>query len=287
MGTTMDKAFCEWVRSRLPLCVGAGDTPGDPDDDGADLGIEDRGAVAYHLADCPDCRAHRAELAGALDALAATADAVPVAPDPSSLWPALQRRIAAHPPVGADPAQDRGGEPAADRAGSGSIWGALDDDRPLKAAWMRDTLKELAEAAGGAVRPSLAPGVSWRVVGSSLAASILAALVVVPVTWRLRDASEARMVANAVPVRALVGPPAPAVEVTATDAPAPKVDRDIPARELAQAEPIRPPADPAPAAAPTAPEPARGEPATSSRLGFDLEHGTPMPPDGRDAKPIY
>jgi hypothetical protein len=188
--------------------------------------------------------------------------------------------------TGADRAIARRGERDAARAGSGSAWTALDDDGPLKAAWMRDTLKEVAEAAGEAVRPTLAPGVSWRVVGMSLAASVLTALVVIPVTWRLREASEVRMAAYAAPLPAPVGPPAPAVEVANIPAPAPRVDRDIPPGELAQAEPIRPPAEPTPRAKATATEPARGEPPTSSRLGFDLERGT-MPPDGRDTRPIY
>ena len=96
MGTTMDNSSCEWVRGRLPLCMGAGDGPDDPGDDGGDLGVEDRRTIERHLAACPGCREHRSELAGALGALAVAAGALPVVPDAPSLWPALERRIAAH-----------------------------------------------------------------------------------------------------------------------------------------------------------------------------------------------
>ena len=59
MGTTMDNPACEWIRGRLPLWMGAGDDLHDPDDDGGDLGIEDRRTIDRHLAACPGCREHR------------------------------------------------------------------------------------------------------------------------------------------------------------------------------------------------------------------------------------
>jgi hypothetical protein len=279
MGTTMDNSSCEWVRSRLPLYVGAADqAPDDPAGDGGDLGAGDRRAMGRHLTGCPECRAHRSGLAGALGALAATACVPPIPPDLPSLWPALERRIAAHPP-GGDPATARGWEPAP--AGPGPTWAALDDERPLDSAWIQDTLNEVAEAAGWPARPTRA-AVSWRVVGVSLAASVLVLLVVLPVTWRLREVAAEKMLAYSRPVPALVGPPAPAAGEVDRGALAPEGDRDIPAGELAQADPIRPPAEPPPAT-----DAARDRSGTSSRFGNDLELGIPMPPDGRDSKSVY
>ena len=290
--STMDNSSCEWIRGRLPLSMGNGDDVHDPGGDGGDLGLEDRRTIDRHLAECAGCREHRSELAGALGALAAAAGVMPVVPDAPSLWPALERRIAARRP-GGDSADARKRESA---AGSGPIWAILDDERPLQSAWWHDTLREVAETAGWGTRPerSVRAGRgrsgrsplglcgTWRVVGVSLAASILTLLVVVPVAWRVRAGAEARMLANAVPVPPLVGPPAPTrTEVVDLDTPAPKVEQDLDARQLAQAEPIKPPADPTPAAA------SGSKPGAVSRFGYDLEHGTPMPPDGRDAKPVY
>jgi len=285
MGATMDNARCEWIRSRLPLFAGVGDGLDGPDDDGGDLDVGDRRAIERHLAGCPGCRGRRADLEGAMGALAAIAGGLPAgSSDATSLWPALERRIAARAPrAGIDPGGMRYREPA---AGRGPDWAALDDERPLQSAWLQDTLREAAEAVGLGARPGIAGrirGGPWRVAGVSLAASILLLLVVLPVTWRLRSGAEARMLANAEPVAPMVGPPAPTdVELAEIEAPAPAKRRGIDARELAQAEVIKRPADPAPAA-----DAAAGGKAGSSRFGYDLEHVTPMPPDGRDAKSVY
>jgi hypothetical protein len=293
-GSTMDNSSCEWIRGRLPLSMGVGDELQDPGDDGGDLGLEDRRTIDRHLAECPGCREHRSELAGALGALAAAAGALPVMPDAPSLWPALERRIAARRACG-DSTDARKREPA---VGAGPIWTILDDERALQSAWRHDTLREVAEAAGWGTRPDRSAGVgrdrsgwsslvavgSWRVVGVSLAASILTLLVVLPVAWRLQGGAEARMLANAAPVAPMVGPPAPGeFEVADLDAPAPASERDLDDRQLARAEPIRPPAD----STPSADAAAGGKLGAASRFGYDLEHGTPMPPDGRDAKPVY
>ncbi len=119
--------------------------------------------------------------------------------------------------------------------------------------------------------------------GASLAASVLALLVVVP-SWKRQADAEATIHANATPLAGLIRPPGrPQPEATAPDESQAEADRGIPAGELAQAEPVRPPAEPSPAA--SAPPPVRTAPPT--RFGYDLEPGTPMPPDGRDAKPVY
>lgn len=294
MGMTMDKSSCEWVRGRLPLWMGLGDDASDPGGDGDDLDADDRRSIEAHLGSCPACREHRAALARAFEALDLAAVALPAVPDAPSLWPALERRIAAHHSrEGSGTARPR--EPVAERP---RVWAALDDDRPLRSAWMHDTLREVVEAAGLGARPGRsgragrgrsgawprAAGARWRVVGPSLAASILALLVVLPVAWRLRAAAEAKVGNNAMPLALLAGPVDPA-EVVGPDLPEIDAadDREIPAGQLAQADPIKPPADPTP----TADVAAGAKPATPARFGYDLENGTPMPPDGRDAKPVY
>jgi hypothetical protein len=293
MGTMMDKSSCQWVRGRLPLWMGFDGGASDPGGAGDDLDTADRRSIEAHLAACPACREYRSGLARALEVLDLAAASPPVAPDASSLWPALERRIAArHSPEGSRTACGPGS--AAER---GRNCSALDDDRPLRSAWMRDTFSEVVEAVGWGSRPvrsgragrgrsgppRRAAGGHWRVVGASLAASILALLVVTPVAWRVRAAAEARIRDNAAPVamRALPTDP-PEAERPDRDEPGPTPVRDIPAGQLAQAEGIKPPAGP-----PTAADATSGaKPGTPPRVG-DLDIGTPMPQDGRDATSVY
>jgi hypothetical protein len=285
MGTMMDKSSCQWIRGRLPLWIGLSDGASEPGGED-DLGAGDRRSIEAHLGACPACREYRSGLARALEALDLAAVSPPVVPGASSLWPALERRIAAqHSREGSPTA--RVPEPLAERA---RLWAALDDDRPLRSAWMQDTLREMVEAAGFGARPDRSgrtgrtAGERWRIVGASLAASVLALLVVMPVAWRLRAAAEARIRDNAAPVELLVRPTnSPEAGQPDLAESGPAHDRDIPAGELAQAEPIKPPADP-----PSPAEAASGaKSGTPARYGYDLEIGTPMPQDGRDAKPVY
>jgi hypothetical protein len=290
MGTMMDKSSCEWVRGRLPLCMGLGDDASDPGGDGDDLSALDRRSIEAHLGACPACRQHRSGLARALEALDLAAVSPPVVPDAPSLWPALEQRIAAH--QSRDPSRtSRVRECSAEGT---RIWAALDDDRLLRSAWMQDTLREVVEAAGLGARfdrsrggrsghSPRAAGGRWRIVGASLAASILALLIVVPVTWRLRATAEARIAGNAAPLPLLaepMNPPAP--EWRDLPEPDPSDDRDIPPGQLAQAEPIKPPTDPSSVADAAA----GAKSGVRPRVGV-LENLTPMPLDGRDDKPAY
>jgi hypothetical protein len=290
-GTTMDNPGCEWIRGRLPLWIGDGDGS---DDDGGDLSVQDRRTIEGHLRECPRCREHQAGLARALEALTVTAGVPPMAPDEPSLWPSLERRIAGH-HRGDDSWMPRVGGPV---AGGSRVRPALDDERPLRSAWMRDSLREVVEAAGLGVlsdpsegarhgRSGRSPrvmGGGWRIVGASLAASVLALVVVLPTAWRRQAAAEANILANAAPAANSVGPPTPDEPVVAeVKDPTPRAHRHIPTDQLAQAEPIRPPAEP-PSAADAKAGP-RPEPPV--QFDYDLDHGTPMPPDGRDAKPVY
>jgi hypothetical protein len=276
--------------------MGLGDGAADPGGDGDDLGAGDRRSIEAHLEACPPCREYRSGLARALEALDLAAVSPPLIPDASSLWPALERRIAARQSPKGAPAPDAP-EPVVERA---RVCAALDDDRPLRSAWMQDTLRELVEAAGFGARPdrsggagrgpvrsgasSRSAGGRWRIAGASLAASVVAWLVVMPVTWRMRAAAEARIIGNAAPSVARLDEPVtpPAPEWPDPAEPHPAKDRGIAAGGLAQADPIKPPADP-PSAADAAAGAKSGAPA---RYGA-LEHGTPMPLDGRDDKPAY
>jgi len=289
-GTTMDNPGCEWIRGRLPLWIGDGDGS---DEDGGDLSVQDRRTIEGHLRECPRCRERQTGLARALEALIVAAGVPAMAPDEPSLWPSLERRIAAQ-HRGDDPGMHRVREPV---AGGSRVWPTLDDERPLRSAWRRDTLREVVEAAGLGVlsdpsegacrgRPGRSPrvvGGGWRIVGASLAASVLALVVVWPTAWRRQAAAEATILANAAPAASPGGPPAPDEPAAeALEDPAPGAHRHIPTDQLAQAE-IRPPAEP-PSAADAKAGP-RPEPPV--QFDYDLDHGTPMPPDGRDAKPVY
>lgn len=77
-------------------------------------------------------------------------------------------------------------------------------------------------------------------------------------------------------------PVLPAVEEPTPET-ATRNSSDFPINQLADAEPTRPPETTTqPAVEVALPKSSR-----PTRFGFDLEHGTPMPPDTRDAKPVY
>ena len=57
---------------------------------------------------------------------------------------------------------------------------------------------------------------------------------------------------------------------------------DVPINQLADAESPR-----LPETAPARVDVPVSKPSTHTRFGFDLEHGIPMPPDTREAKPVY
>jgi hypothetical protein len=288
MSTTMNNPACGWVRGRLPLWTGVGDDANDSSDDGGDLSVEDRRSIDRHLKGCLACRAHRARLSRVMDALAAAAGSLPIAPDAPSLWPSLERRIGAD-PAGGELRHSRGWETAAERE---SAWASLDGERPLRSAWIQDTLGEVLDAAGLGTRCNGSGkgrgSRTWGVVGASLAASVLALLVVLPASWRQRARAEAILRDNAAPVARMVVPTAePEVEAQNLAKSGPEDDKDVPPAQLAQADPIRPPADPTPTPTPAADAAPSTKAVAPTRFGYDLEHGTLTPPDGRDTKPVY
>ena len=84
---------CDWVRTRLPLEI---EPNGDGSGEASGLDAKERSRIARHLAECAPCRRHRAELADALAVLSAVAAIPPVEPDSPSLWAGLERRILEH-----------------------------------------------------------------------------------------------------------------------------------------------------------------------------------------------
>ena len=219
MSTTMDNPACEWVRGRLPLWTGFGDGADDPSDDGGDLGVEDRRSIGRHLKGCPGCREHRSALSRSMEALDRR---VGLVADRSGCAVIVGLAGAAdRGPSIRTPARRRNRPGSRPPAGNWRL-ASLDGERPLQSAWMQDTLRELLDAAGlGALgdrsgsagrgpsmrSPRAATG-RWRIAGASLAASVLALLVVLPASWRQRAGAEARIRENAAPVAAMVELPA-------------------------------------------------------------------------------
>lgn len=291
-GTTMDNPDCKWVRGRLPLWSGPDEVADDPDGTQGDWLASDRRSIEHHLATCSSCAAYRSSLTRALSALVAADDGLPAVAQAPSLWPALERRIAAHSDARGASRSAPSGYTSAQRE---AVCAGLDDERPLRSAWMQDSVGEMFDAVGDLVlsapfgRPAPRRR-AWQVTGAAvLAASVLALLVAMPALWRGPSAAPAGSRAEAIPVADQIDEPVPPepevanlLESRPDDDPH---DQELPAGQLARAD--LPPA-PSPASAPADPvATADPRPGTATRLGFDLEPGTPMPPDGRDAKPVY
>ena len=252
MGTTMDNPACEWVRGTPALVDGrSARTRTIRNDDGGDLGVEDRRSIGRHLKGCPGCRRTGPRSSRSMEALAVASGSLPIAPDAPSLWASLEQRIAAH------PSHDGSEKPPAwePAAGRELALASLDGERPLQSAWMQDTLRELLDAAGPGALADRSGGAGrgpfmrspraatrrWRIAGASLAASVLALLVVLPASWRQRAGAEARIRENAAPVAAMVELPAePQPEAPLLVESDSEDDRDIAAGQLAQSEPIHP-----------------------------------------------
>jgi len=275
----MGNRKCEWVAARLPLWVDSGDRndPAEADGDRGDLTASERRQIERHLVDCVLCRRHRMALEQALGVLAVAATHLPVLPEASSLWPLLERRIANR---------------DSDAAGrwpwvlgvlaSRSIQpcGNLDSVRPLRQAWTRDTLREVL--AGRNQQKPESKGLPGLVLKISAAAAVLVMLTGIAGLGRQRKNAQSTILTNSVP---LTGP-VPVPLVISEQLPLETADHDendVSATQLAEVEPPRPTETPTSGIdAVVAPKPS-----PHTRFGFDLEHGTPMPRDTREAKPVY
>ena len=241
-------------------------------------------------------RRYRADLEQAYGALARVAESLPIAPDAPSLWPILERRMEAHGRPGSPSPRM---SPRVTSPGQQDLAG-LDSERPLRSAWMRDSLEETLEMTGlaGWVSPAragldepadrrLASGRSgWkraRVVGAGAAAAVLALIIGLPAIHRQESEARSIIRANAEPRAGWdIMPGSNEEEPSASSNLAD--DRGIPANELAQAEPIPVPEPPS---TPAGESPPTSRTTTPSRWNYDLEHGIPMPQDARDSKPVY
>jgi hypothetical protein len=303
MSTMMANSACDWVLARLPLWVGdCVDRAEQDGGEGGDLSNEDHQTIERHLAECPSCCRRRLALEEALRGLAAvTADSVGRR-DAPSLWPALKRRI-----------ENRSTRTharwlcAISRVADRRMWfwWGVDGGWPLRRAWVRDSLSEtLAAARPGlglarlgrwlgqegsnrqrqnVVLPGIRPRLVW-ILGLSLTAAAMVWLVVLPAVRRQMGDAQSVIAANAEPLPdRLVSPAHPDEDSTASSEPADVAD--IPANELAQAELVRPAEAPAPGV--DGGTPSKPVTPAPTRYGYDLDHGIPMPPDARNARPVY
>jgi hypothetical protein len=269
---------CEWIEDRLPLWVDNGDCDGSTEVPGkrGDLTAKERQQIEQHLAGCARCQRRRLALEQALGALAVAANHVPIAPDAPSLWPLLEQRIA-------DRDTSGGGRwsPASGRSTARSVrpWANLDSVRPLRRAWTRDTLREMLAGSNQPTSESKRFSTSLFKTGA-VAAAVLVTLTGTWMAHRQWAIAQNMILPNSVPL----ADPLP-VTAVAEEPPSENVDRnrdDVPVNQLAEAEPPRPPETGSPRVEAIVPKPPM-----HTRFGFDLEHGIPMPPDSREAKPVY
>jgi hypothetical protein len=277
------------------------DDPAERHGEGGDLSTGDRRSIDRHLEDCAGCRQSRLALEQALGALATAATSLPAPPDAPSLWPALEHRIKIE--------EARPGSRWF-RSVRGILkpgvrsWAALDGERPLRSAWMRDSLREAMEVAGlgrglalgtprrhdgpraAPVGPSdpvpgsrRRPVLAWRF-GAATAALVL--LMGYPAVHRFQADAQSTIRANAAPLAGRVVPPVQP-ESDPPAAPDPGDDHANPVNQLADVESVPAPDAPASGIDGTAASKA----VAPHRFGYDLEHGIPMPPDARDSKPVY
>ncbi len=279
MSNSMANRNCEWVRLRLPLYEHAADESVSPrgSHDGGELGARARHRIERHVACCATCHEYRRSLGEALDVLAAAAAQTPVDIHPPSLWPSLESRIASRVNV-------MGDSPLVSSL-SARPWNNLDDLRPLNHAWAHDSFSELS-LAGSQPRKRSRSRIPALILTSGVAAALVAVMTfsVLDRQWK---GARTTILTNRAPL------PEPAVLLspvdTETESSAPIVDRssaETAANQLAEAELPRPvEVSPPGASEPAAAAASKGTP--RGRFGFDLDHGTPMPPDSRDAKPVY
>lgn len=142
----MVNSTCQWVREWLPLFVEehdelAGDQGG--------LSPETRAAIGAHLDDCDDCRDRRSALTDVMSILSLVAADSPVSPEPSSVLQGLNERIRQQQLQSTSPwsrawrALGISWLTASRRtAGGRQALASLRCERPLQAAWLRDSVHE-------------------------------------------------------------------------------------------------------------------------------------------------
>ncbi len=298
MGTTMGNPECEWVRVHLPLWVGVRDDLIEPNDEAGDLSPEDRRSIEGHLGSCPCCAHHRAGLERALETLSLVASSLPSASEGPSLWPALDRRMMAHQARN----RPRWLRPVHGISERGlRAWVDFQGERALRIAWMSDSLGEALKGTG--LGEPRARGREVRrhwmrrsagIIGTGVAAAVLVLTIGLPEAHRQQGSAQSIISANTQPLAGAVKPPIP-VEAETPALTNSADDADPSPSELTQTDPIPVPETPTTESAPASKTvtatvtaaPAPAPPPSPSRWNYDLEHGTPMPPHARDAKPVY
>jgi hypothetical protein len=274
----MVNSSCQWVRSRLPLWVGDRYGEGQTANaDGGDLFPHDRQEIERHLSVCSACRADRAALERVLQALWDSAGQLPLEPMDRSLWPALEPHLAGR-QISSRSRNPSSSRPWAEQAGR--AWAILDSQRPLRRAWVRDTLREVVRG-----RVQDFPGTNHRVGWLAVAASVIAFCMVVltvPMFFQQWRAAQQTIVVNAAPL-AQPAPPTIADREALPDTTETTDIADLAAHEVAEADPVT-----LSDAPPSVPDPTSiSKKGHGTRLGYDLEHGASAVPDSRDVKPVY
>jgi hypothetical protein len=306
-GVIMGRVSCEWVRQWLPLLEEDGDglssEPGD-------VSPEDRRQIECHVMDCQSCQAHRASLGCALSVLRLVASASAINRDLPSILPAVNDRIQRQ------SKQSRSiwlwirrkscfwaiGSPE-DRRRRG--FGRLRADLPLRIAFLPDSLTEWLTSRPRLVAWNLGanphtlpwPGVFGRRVAVTGGLVMVGLLVFLVGSSLVRGEHEARVqiAVNTAPIPDLdvtqaetmveASDPAPETSPSsesATDSYSPLAEVSVspePLVMISQTSPAKP------VGATSSSVPSSTVPAP--RYDFDLEHGTPMPPDSRAGKPAY
>ena len=297
----MGRPSCEFVRPLLPLLV---DEEGEAlFGEGVDQSFLDREQIERHLETCPDCRQYRSSLQDAVSILTAAAVEMPAQPALDSLWPELKQRISRQQaqPL---PARLRLWQAlcpdsirnAVDRLGA--TYSRLLSELPLQLAWTRDSIQEaigqaifwrqakLKSPSGlseSGLRGSFRFGFSVAIVGTI-------ALFLVMIAHRPETQRKPKIVSNPTPIAASQIEPVAATEFSEDVVISAPVSTTTRARDaLSMAGPVSPPSASTPGrstAAQTATTATISE-ASAPQYDFDLEHGTPMPPETRPRKPAY
>jgi Putative zinc-finger len=302
-GTIMGRSSCDWVRTWLPLLVDDSDGLAC---EGSDLNAEDRRLIEQHLTACSSCRQHQAALEEAISVLRFAAADMAAGLRTPSLWPKLEERIQRH----QEQSRSRwlwtlraicpeGIRITADRFFCGC--GQLRSNLPLQLAWTRDSLGDFLanrvwpvfssrrSRLGGTFR-ILTPRVGF---GFSLAVAGMVMLLLVVVMQRRQTQAEARIAADTAPLPSMQLPLPEMPEATedvVTATSSSTVSRASKSLSLATSA--------VPAAAASMGQIATAKTASTittatatatsaPRYDFDLEHGTPMPPETRSDKPTY
>ena len=303
-GINMSRLSCEWVHQRLPLLVGDADGISG---EGSDLDAADRNRIERHLMECAPCSEFRVELEQTIAILQLAAQQPAIEPGTPSIWPVLEQQIRYHAEQSCSRWRRLGRavcpqmvQNAIDRLDRS--WGHLPGELPLRLVWARDSLREWTSGCSLFARSgeTFDLGIPLRAVlprlgiGLGLGIAAVVVLLAVAMADRQRSHAEGQIAANTTPIPMLethrgqlreeAGHLA-TVTVPSTDT---RVSSSL--AQLDSAPPIEAPVpgqSPPSKAVGTATAAAIMVPTSSPRLDFDLEHGTPMPPETRGGKPTY